>query len=417
MDRREAQRNPQTPQIDPLDVLSGSVLRIDLGDGRIVRAARHDEYNDRRDHRNRETSEESPTNVVHDDLIGGDNRTLHTSVALLREPVQPTGSLANRKTTPSLPRELGRPWGYRVSRRATALASGCLDLAFERLGTAADTARVTSGADPFGNFYEQASSGSAPVGSAERGPRRRGWMLVAIGVGAAGTAAAAVVLTSSGTPTPTTPAAIARAINVRQSDLPGYTVEPNANATVGGQPQQRFNRCVGFGTTLLAYLRNGSDLAAGATISSPQFTDGSGLQSESVSSTVAIEGSRTVVARELAEARSQLARQRVENCLDQALDNVTYHYPTGVSIALSDVAVSPVPSPAGGTDGNVAIEVEMTLTASTGITVPIYMDMFGFGVGRDALSLLTLSIQHPFPFTTDTQLASLMVNRATQLPH
>ena len=297
------------------------------------------------------------------------------------------------------------------------MASRCLGLAFERPETAADTARVTRGADPFGNSYEQESSGPAPIGSAERRPRRRGWMLVAIGVGAAGTAALAVVLTSGGTPTPSTPAAIARAINVRQSDLPGFTIEPNANATFGGQPQQRFNRCVGFGTTLLAYVRNGSDLAAQAAISSPHFTDGSGLQSESVSSAVAIEGSHTVVAHELAQARSQLAGHRVDDCLDQALDHVTYHYPDGMSIALGDVGVSPVPSPAGGTDGEVAIELEMTLTASTGATVPIYMDMFGFGVGRDALSLLTFGIQDPFPFATDLRLASLMVSRATQLPH
>jgi hypothetical protein len=192
-------------------------------------------------------------------------------------------------------------------------------------------------------------------------------------------------------------------------------VEPNANATMSGQPQERFNRCVGLGT-LVAYVRDSGELATRG-ISSPQFTSGSGLQSEVVSSTVAIEASHTVVANELAQARSQLAGHRIQGCLDQALDHVTYHYPDGRSIALGDVHVYPVASPAGGTDGEVAIEVEMMLTASTGVSVPIYMDMFGFGVGRDALSLLTFGVEQPFPFATELRLASLMVSRATRLPH
>ena len=240
---------------------------------------------------------------------------------------------------------------------------------------------------------------------------------MAIGVGAAVAAALTVVLTSGGSPpAPTAPVAMARAINVQQSDLAGFTVEPNAHATISGGPQERFNRCVGLGTALIADVRDSGDPAARG-VSSPQFTSGSGLQTEAVSSTVSIEASRTAVTGKLAQARSQLAGHRVQDCLGQALDHVTYHYPSGASVALGDVHVYPVASPAGGTDGEVAIQVEMTMTASTGVSVPIYMDIFGFGVGRDALSLLTIGVQEPFPFATELRLASLMVNRATRLPH
>jgi hypothetical protein len=275
---------------------------------------------------------------------------------------------------------------------------------------------MSGGPDPFGGFYERATGEPVGTGSTERRARRNAWTLFSIGIVAAAAAALAVVLTGSATPTtPNAPAAIARAINVRQSDLAGFTVEPNANATISGRPQERFNRCVGLGT-LIDYVRDGGDSAARG-ISSPQFTSGSGLRSEAVSSTVGVEASRNAVANELAQARSQLAGHRVQDCLDQALDHVTYHYPDGRSIALGAVHVYPVASPAGGTDGQVAIEVEMMLTASTGVSVPVYMDMFGFGVGRDALSLLTFGVEQPFPFATELRLASLMVSRATRLPH
>jgi hypothetical protein len=277
------------------------------------------------------------------------------------------------------------------------------------------------GPDPFGAFYEPRpveAEPDRPTDDQGAGPPRRRLphRLPLLALSAAVAAGAAVAITQSGRgSTPTTGAGIARAINLHRSDLPGFAVPPNEAVTVGGQPQAHLDRCLGLGVNVVAYVRTAA-VSTTPAVSSPNFLRGSGLLTQELSSSVTVEGSRAMVLRELREARAQLAGRKLQRCLGQALDHVTYTYSDGTTIALTNVRVTAVPVVLPGAVGSVGAQIGMDIDAPAAV-VPLYLDQYSFSVGRDLISLQTFAASYPYPAAARAALAELMIGRAARLPH
>lgn len=202
------------------------------------------------------------------------------------------------------------------------------------------------------------------------------------------------------------PRAIARAINLHASDLPGFTAQPPDHSGTGSQIGSRMKGCLGAGWIA---QHTGGDLVD---VSSPQFASGSGLQAEQVSSDVTIKRSTSLVRRDLAVIQSG----RIQGCLGQALDGITIPTQSGPTVTIDHVRAARLAAAGQGSDGSFGIRTTMSMSA-LGVNVPVTLDILGYAVGRDELSLVTFTIARPFSAQIERQLAAVLISRALAHPH
>src|SRR5579864_4515511 len=229
------------------------------------------------------------------------------------------------------------------------------------------------------------------------------WM---VAVGAAVLAGVIVVLLLGGGAGSSPEQAIAAAINLRASDLPGFTAQAPDHSGTGSQIDSRMRACVGSGWIA---QHSGSQLAD---VSSPQFASGSGLQAEQVSSDVTIKRSVGAVRSDLATIESG----RIQGCLAPALDGVTIPTRSGLPVTIGNVQVTQFAPSSAGSDGSFGIRTTMLMNAA-GVNVPVVLDILGYAVGKDELGLITFGIGHPFSTPSEQQLSSLLITRALARPH
>jgi hypothetical protein len=250
---------------------------------------------------------------------------------------------------------------------------------------------------------EPPSSGTpdrpAPDAPALRARPRISWPIAGIAFVVVA-AAVAIALHVAGGVSPS-PRALAAAVNLRASDVPGFHVDSGGGGTIGGQPDAQFKHC--FGAAL-----NGGP----ADSSSPNFIAGSGLQIEEVSSSVGVTGSPAVVADDFALIRNR----RFLQCFASAMDAMSVTTSGGLRIAFSGTHVTSLPVAVAGADHSFDVRISTTLKVSNA-GVPVYLDVYGFAIGRDELSLVTFAVAQPVADATAQRLSSLLVGRALANPH
>ena len=198
--------------------------------------------------------------------------------------------------------------------------------------------------------------------------------------------------------------AIARAINLRAADLPGFSPQPGGNSGANPFGSQINSTCSG--------LVGGGQHRGTAHAGSPLFMSKSGLlRSEEVQSAVEIERSRRVVRHDLAVGRSKHTRV----CIAAVLGTLKFNE-HGTEVTLKNVRVTPLRVAIPGADGAFGLHIHAAISALS-LSIPFNIDMIGIAVGRDEISLLTEGIDRKLPRKTEQQLTQLLVSRALALPH
>lgn len=268
-----------------------------------------------------------------------------------------------------------------------------------------NAAAVGSVAPPgFSATPQAATAANLPPARSTGNLSRRSRILGAAIIASVAAALVVMLLSSSGSNN-SAARAIAQSINLRASDLPGFVLSAPNHNSAGNQANARMKACVGSG--FIAQYGNGHI----ADVSSPNFTSGSGLQAEQVSSDVTIVRSSAIVRRDLAAIQSG----RIQGCLASALDGMTVPTSSGTTVIVNNVRVAPLP-PAPGANGSFGWRTTMS-TSALGVNIPVVLDILGYGVGKDELALTAFAIGRPFPQPTEQQLSSLLISRALAHPH
>ena len=169
--------------------------------------------------------------------------------------------------------------------------------------------------------------------------------------------------------------ALGRAVNLRATDVPGFTAAPEHKHETGAEKrlQRKLLVCVGPA---------GSEQGPGGT-SSPSFARHSGIVQQGVSSSVNVAASSAAATKELAELRSQHTRACLQGYLDALFGGPTFKqgHVDHVSITLG------VP-PSFGTTGSFAWRIAVKFTIHS-IQVPFYLDVLGFVYGPSQVMLLS----------------------------
>jgi hypothetical protein len=226
---------------------------------------------------------------------------------------------------------------------------------------------------------------------------------VRVCVGAFVAAAALLAVPVTAAAGSATPRQIARAINLRASDLPGFTQEGPEHSSgdvLTGKAKQDCPSLVGSGRS------HGL-----ADVSSPSFQRESSADDQQLTSEVKIERSRGIVTSGMAELR----KPGVLACFRRVFTGLKYHQ-SGDTITVKHVSVTSPPVTAPGADGAVDIRIKLEMVIKT-YSVPMQMDLVGIAVGRDELSLLTMGLVEPISDSAEQQLESLLVKRALANPH
>jgi hypothetical protein len=264
----------------------------------------------------------------------------------------------------------------------------------DRAGDGASRGAVSSVAPP-GFQSAPAPMPPPPTGATAHLPRRD--LALFVGILLAAAVAAVLVITTGGT---SRDLAIAQAINLRASDLPGFSPEPSQPNPASNELQARARHCPG-----IQGLGQHSDEVKAE---SSQFQAGP----SQVGSEAAIERSSGIVASDFALLRTG----RIQSCLRQMFEGLSVPASNGILITVSGVQLTSLTPPATGAHQSFGLRMAMTFSA-LGRSVPFTMDILGFGVGRDEVSLSTFSVEQPFPARTEQQLSKLLVARALAHPH
>ena len=267
-----------------------------------------------------------------------------------------------------------------------------------------DNSGITATSIPPPNLVATTVAMTPPTRSV-RVTRTRPIVAWIVGVGIAVVAVVMVVLLVGSTGS-SPEHAIAEAINLHASDLPGFTVQAANHSSAGKQIDSRMRDCLGAGW--IAH-HSGGELAD---VSSPQFTSGSGLQAEQVGSSVTIKTSVNAVSTDLAAINSG----RIQHCFASALDGVTIPTRAGLILTIGNVEVTQLAVSSRGSDGSFGIRTTMTMSA-LGRSIPLVLDILGYAVGKDELGLFTFAVGQPFSSPAEQQLASLLITRALARPH
>jgi hypothetical protein len=245
-----------------------------------------------------------------------------------------------------------------------------------------------------------------------RGPLATAGALVAIGgllcgcgstEGAAGNPASGATRGPSQSPPSTAQAtASARAINLTASDIAEATVSRWRPTPLPRRERAELAHCQ-------ALAAQGRELVEER---SPRFVRGKDLESEEISSFVAVMPNAGPLAGELASLGSPAVRA----CLSLAL-NRHFAVPRCGCVQVGSFTVSSLRVVLPGASAPIGIRIATSLTFyANEITVPIYADVLAFGSGPAKIGLVAFSITQPEPPVTEDQLLTLLLARARANP-
>ncbi|MDQ6810769.1 MAG: hypothetical protein M3Z95_02575 [Actinomycetota bacterium] len=245
-----------------------------------------------------------------------------------------------------------------------------------------------------------------------RGRLARSAALIAIGgllcgcgstEGTAGNPASGATRGRSQSPLSTAQAtASARAINLTASDIAEATVSRWKPTPLPAGERAELAHCQ-------ALAAQGRELIAER---SPRFVRGKDLESEEISSFVAIMPDAGPLAGEL----GSLGSQAVRACLSLAL-NRHYAVPRCGCAQVGKFTASSLHVVLPGARAPIGIRIASSLTFHANeITVPIYADLLAFGSGRAKIGLIAFSVTQPEPPVTEDQLLTLLLARARANP-
>jgi hypothetical protein len=199
--------------------------------------------------------------------------------------------------------------------------------------------------------------------------------------------------------------ALANAVNLKLSDLPGFRLGSTGGAGVGGDPGTQFSKCFGAGSNAL-----GSNAP---TVNSPDFVKGAGFEEVSLDSTVEF-ASPAALTSEATLAKSP----RFPQCVADALAALTLSA-RGAKITGGDPHAERLPSEIKTTatvDSMLSMRASMTWTVR-GLSFPVYMDLYLVAVGHEQITMFVLATAEPVVVASEWRLMTLMINRALAKPH
>jgi hypothetical protein len=216
-------------------------------------------------------------------------------------------------------------------------------------------------------------------------------------------AGAAGTKTASGKPlTKPQAIALARAVNLRASDLPGFTASTTAKKQPESLSEKQLERemlkCVG-----VLGVNN-----ALAEASSKDFKFEHGILNLSVHSEVSVASTPALAAKNLTALRGK----HVRACLSRYLNSFFKHSAIG-GARVSPVSLLSGTPPAPGATGSFAWRITATYTLH-GIPIPFYFDILSFAYGHAEVTLFSSGLPEPFPAKAQEKLFSLLLARAEE---
>lgn len=189
-----------------------------------------------------------------------------------------------------------------------------------------------------------------------------------------------------------------RAVNLTVADVPGASAYPREKKSPAETRNNReLDRCVG--------ARRIREIAE---VKSPQLQRGKGVTRETFSSSVTISANAHLAFREYTAARSPAVRACLTRVLRKSL-----HRNLGKA-RYGSVAVRLLPNGIHGAEEGAGLRFTTTIVSGrTGRQIPIYTDQIGFILGAAEINLHDSSIVQPVATTTEEQLLSLLLERAT----
>jgi len=192
--------------------------------------------------------------------------------------------------------------------------------------------------------------------------------------------------------------ALAKALNLRASDLPGFHLDTEREGA-GSHSEKALERkaraCMGA-----------KEVAPLGEAGSHTFERKAQIFSVSVSSSVEIANTPAQAQAELELIRSSRAR----GCLKEFVGKLlALQSKDGTSIKIVSIAKGDPPAP--GTSGSFGWRI--TAKASLhGVQLPFYFDLLGFGYGQALVSVFSFGLPVPFPPKAESELFSLLIERA-----
>jgi hypothetical protein len=216
-----------------------------------------------------------------------------------------------------------------------------------------------------------------------------GSRIVLTAVVAALVVALCVPATADTPPTKEQALALARAINLRAADLPGWRAAPNTNTPADQREEDRLNRCAGT-------VPNSRAIAH---LSSPDLSRTTRSYYRDAVSEVTVMPTVALANQDLAAAQTKRARR----CIAKFLSKM----PPDPNVKVVGTSVQSLPAP---TRHGLGLRIRIRLRLSGQPTV-MYGDVFAFVRGRVEVALTTFSFPRLFPAAKERQLVRLLVKR------
>jgi hypothetical protein len=213
-----------------------------------------------------------------------------------------------------------------------------------------------------------------------------------------GTAGATSTAPEQSKPTTSAATAYALAVNLRPSDLPGFTpaAEDKRHSASEGALERKLFDCIGGGHSAPA-------LAEEAT---REYQRKVGVVEVGVSSGVNVARSAAIAKGELAKLRSA----RTHACLQSYVDAVLKGPAFGSAPAKSVSITAGVP-PSFGTSGSFAWRIKASFELHS-VQIPFYLDVLGFVYGSARVTLISSGLPVPLPATDQEHLFGVLLSRA-----
>jgi hypothetical protein len=195
--------------------------------------------------------------------------------------------------------------------------------------------------------------------------------------------------------------AFARAVNLRASDLPGFSVSVERGnerkTATEKQAERELSRCLG------AFASSSDELAE---VSSKHFKYTRGLLDVGVSSTVSVTRPPGLTAAEVAALHGGRVRACLSRYLDLLVRGTQFH---GAQVSPFSIVSGTPPAP--GTAGGYGWRIKATI-AIRRIKIPIYVDILGFVDGPANVALMSTGLLAPVPAVIQQRLFLRLLGRA-----
>jgi len=231
----------------------------------------------------------------------------------------------------------------------------------------------------------------------QRRPGRLGrTLLVTVSLAALGGVGESLAAASS-PPTRAQAAAYARAINLREGDIPGFKTGSVVKQTAADKRMSAsIARCAGAVDPRRSIVDSGS----------PDFTRSNGIVHQDISSNVQVLPSAGLVAKDIRAVKSARGRRCLERAFGQGF--AAKKIP---GVRFGKVSGSSKSVQANGASGSFALRFTITATIQ-GQKIPYFFDFFGFSLGQTEVSLAALGFATPVSSTDELGLFSVLLRRA-----